>query len=170
MARAALAAPLAILLIAGGCKQASEAESAVCVGVPDIPLQGRVIDAADILTGPEETRLSDRLAAYERSTTHQMMIVTTSGLNGATPMEFATCLGRRWGIGDKKRGDGIIILVAPNERQSAIAVGYGLERDLSDVEAKAIVRDMAPSFQRGDYVGGLSMGIDTIAAQTGEAQ
>lgn len=168
MHRAALAIPLAILLVAGGCTDEAEMESAICVGVPEIALQSRVIDVANVLSGPDETRLSDRLADYERATGHQMVIVTTNGLGAATPMEFATCLGRRWGIGDKQRNDGILILVAPNERQSAIAVGYGLENELTDVEAKAVIRDMAPSFQMSDYVGGLSTSIDAIAAQMGE--
>jgi len=166
--RVALAAPLAILLVAGGCTQGPDTESAICVGVPEIALQGRVTDVANVLSGPDETRLSDLLATYERATGHQMVIATTNGLGAATPMEFATCLGRRWGIGDKQRNDGILILVAPSQRQSAIAVGYGLEKALTDVEAKAVIRDMAPSFQNGDYAGGLSKGIDAIAAQTGE--
>jgi uncharacterized protein len=165
--RAALAVPLAILLVAGGCTEGPGTESAICVGVPEIALQGRVTDAANILSGPDETRLSDHLARYERTSGHQMVIATADGLGAATPMEFATCLGRRWGIGDKQRNDGILILVAPNQRQSAIAVGYGLEKALTDVEAKAVIRDMTPSFQKGDYAGGLSSGIDAIAAQTG---
>lgn len=112
--------------------------------------------------------MSEQLVAYEQRTTHQMVVATTNALNGATPMEFATCLGRRWGIGDRKRDDGILILVAPNEHLSTIAVGYGLEKTLTDVEAKAIIKNMSPSFQKADYVGGLSIGIDAIAAQTGE--
>lgn len=167
MRRAAPAVPLAILLVAGGCNEALDTESAICTGVPEIALQGRVTDAANVLNGPEETRLTDRLAAYERATGHQMVIATISGLGAATPMEFATCLGRRWGIGDKQRNDGILILVAPNERQSVVAVGDGLERDLTDVEAKAVIGDMTPNFQKGDYLAGLSTGIDAIAAQTG---
>lgn len=164
----ALAAPLAILLIAGGCKAAREAESAVCMGVPKMALEGRITDAANILSAEAEERLSERLATYEQRTNHQMAVATTNALNGADPMEFATCLGRRWGIGDAERDDGILILVAPNERQSSIAVGYGLEKALTDVEAKAVIKDMIPSFRKNDYASGLSIGIEAIAAQTGD--
>jgi len=167
---AALAGPLAILAIAGGCKAAPAPESAACMGVPKIALQGRVTDSANILSAEVEQQLSERLAAYEQHTTHQMAVATTSALNGAEPMEFATCLGRRWGIGDPKRDDGILILVAPNERQSSVAVGYGLEKALTDVEAKAVIKDMIPSFQKSDYASGLRIGIDAIAAQTGDPE
>lgn len=165
---AALAAPLAILMVAGGCNAEAPAESAVCIGVPEFAFQGRVTDAANILNAEAERRLSERLAAYEQRTKHQMVVVTTSALNGAAPMEFATCLGRRWGIGDAKRDDGVLILVAPNERQSSVAVGDGLEKALTDVEAKAVIEDMVPSFQKRNYADGLSIGIEAIAAQTGE--
>jgi uncharacterized protein len=165
---AALAGPLAILTVAGGCEAEPAPESAVCLGVPKLALQGRVSDAANILSAEVEQQLSERIAAYEKHTAHQMVVATTGALNGAAPMEFATCLARRWGIGDSKRDDGILILVAPNERQSSVAVGYGLEKALNDVEAKAVIKDMIPSFQKSDYAGGLKIGIDAIAAQTGD--
>ena len=163
-----LATPLAILSVAGGCKAAPAPESAICVGVPKMTIQGRVSDAANILSAEVEQQLSERLTAYEQRTTHQMAVATTSGLNGADPIEFATCLGRRWGIGHAKRDDGIVILVAPNERQSSVAVGFGLEKALTDVEAKAVIGDMIPSFRKSDYASGLKIGIDAIAAQTGD--
>lgn len=168
MHRAALAVPLAILLVAGGCKAAAEPESAICIGVPQMALQGRVTDKANILSAADERQLSERLAVHEQRTKHQMVVVTTSALNGATPMEFATCVGRRWGIGDRKRDDGIVILVAPNDRQASVAVGQGLEKALTHVEAKSVITQMTPSFQKGDYANGLSTGIDAIAAQTGD--
>jgi len=170
MRLAALAVPLAILLVAGGCKAAPAPESAICVGVPKIVLEGRVTDAANILSAEVEQQLSERLDAYQQRTTHQMVVATASALNGADPMEFATCLGRRWAIGDAKRDDGILILVAPNEHQASVAVGYGLEKALTDVEAKAVIEDMIPSFRKNDYASGLRIGIDAIAAQTGEAK
>lgn len=133
-------------------------------------IQGPVTDGANIVSAEVEQQLSERLAAYEQRTGHQMVVATTSALNGADPMEFATCLGRRWGIGDAKRDDGILILVAPNERQSSVAVGYGLEKALTDAEAKAVIEDMIPSFKTSDYASGLRIGIDAIAAQTGDPE
>lgn len=170
MRGAALATLLAILIVAGGCKEVPPPESAVCTGVPQIALRGPVTDAAGILNAEEKQRLSQRLVHYEQRTTHQMVVATASTLNGATPMEFATCLGRRWGIGDAERNDGILILVAPGDRQTAISVGYGMEKALPDEKAKAVIERMIPHFKDGAYAGGLSTGIDAIAAQTGETQ
>ena len=174
MRAAALAFPLAILAVAGGCKAAQESaaadETAACDGVPPVTMAGRVTDAADILTADEEARLSDRLARYEQRTKHQMVIATVPDLHGARVDNFGTCLGNRWGIGRKDQDDGVVILVAPNERQMRIATGSGMEQMLTDEEALAVVHQMTPRFGDRDYAGGLSAGIDAIAAQTGDPQ
>jgi uncharacterized protein len=170
MGYAALAAPLAILAVAGGCKEAPPPESAVCLGVPQMALSGRVADAADILTAAQEARLSERLARYEDRTKRQMVIATTPGLNGATPMEFATCLGRRWGIGRADHDEGIVILVASNDRQMSIALGYGTEKMFSDPKSKHSIDQATPYFSKGDYAAGLSAAVEYLAGQTGEPQ
>lgn len=168
--RAVLAAPLATLLVAGGCKEAPPPEPAYCTGVPPMALQGRVTDAAEILSEEEEASLSQRLARYEERTKHQMVVATVPALNGALPIEFATCLGNRWKLGRKGEDDGILILVAPNERQTSIATGLGMEKMLTDEKAKAVIDDrIMPLFKQADYAGGLSTGIEAIAAQTGDA-
>ncbi|HET6524954.1 TPM domain-containing protein [Sphingopyxis sp.] len=174
MGRVALVAPLAILLGAGGCKAASEPaiarETVACDGVPQMAMTGRVTDAAEILTGEEEARLSDRLARYEMRTKHQMVIATTSSLHGARVDNFGTCLGERWEIGRQDHDDGIVILVAPKEQQMRIATGLGMEKILTDDKALAVIHEMIPQFKMRDYAGGLSTGIDAIAAQTGDTE
>ncbi|WP_447756568.1 TPM domain-containing protein [Sphingopyxis fribergensis] len=175
MRAAALAAPLAILTVAGGCKAEAppaptmREETALCKAVPTIALAGRVTDAAAILSDEEEARLSDRLARYEDRTRHQMVVATTPGLNGISVENFGTCLANRWGIGRKDHDDGILILVAPQDRKMRIATGVGMKKIFPDDKALAVVRQMTPRFKQGDYAGGLSMGIDAIAAQTGDA-
>lgn len=168
MLRVALAVPLAILLVAGGCKAEAPPESAACDRVPQLAMQGRVTDAANILSDEEESRLSQRLAGYEARTKHQMVIATTPELNGARVDNFGTCLGNRWRIGRSDQDDGIVILVAPNERQMNITTGTAMEKILSDDKALAVVHQMTPYFAKADYAGGLSIGIDAIAAQTGD--
>jgi uncharacterized protein len=166
--RIALAVPLAILLVAGGCKAEAPPESAACDQVPQLTLQGRVTDAANILSDEEESRLSQRLAEYEARTKHQMVIATTPGLNGARVDNFGTCLGNRWRIGREGRNDGILVLIAPNEQQTRIATGLGMEEILTDDKALAVIHQMTPYFAKTDYAGGLSVGIEAIAAQTGD--
>lgn len=170
MRRALLAGPLAILMVAGGCKEAPPPESAACAGVPQMTLKGRVTDDAGILTAAEEARLSERLARYEQRTKHQMVIATTPGLNGTNVDNFGTCLGNRWEIGRKEHDDGILILVAPNERQLRIATGAGMEKTLTDDKALAVIHQITSRFKQGDYAAGLSTGIEAIAAQTGDTQ
>lgn len=172
--RATLASSLAILAVVGGCKVASEpaaaVETAFCEGVPQIALAGRVTDAADILTASEEAQLSERLARYEARTQHQMVVATTPSLHGVRVDNFGTCLGIRWGIGRAAEDDGIVILVAPNERQMRIATGSGMEKMLTDDKALAVIQRMMPQFEQGDYAEGLSVGVEAIAAQTGDPQ
>lgn len=174
MRRAALATSFAILAVAGGCKAALEpataSETSFCDDVPHIALTGRVTDAAGVLTAEDEARLSARLARYEGRTKHQMVVATTPGLNGARIDDVGTCLGHRWGIGRKGHDDGIVILVAPNERQMRIATGTGMETRLTDDKALEVIEQMTPFFKQGDYAGGLSTGIEAIAAKTGDGR
>lgn len=174
VSHATLVRSLAILAVAGGCKVASEPaaaeETAFCDGVPQIEIAGRVTDTADILSGPEEAQLSERLARYEARTRHQMVVATTPSLHGVRVDNFGTCLGIRWGIGREAEDDGIVLLIAPNERQMQIATGSGMEKILTDDKALAVIRRMTPHFEQGDYAGGLSTGIEAIAAQTGDPQ
>lgn len=169
MRRPLLAGPLAILLVASGCKEAPPPEAATCDQIPQMALQGRVNDAATVLSDEEEVRLTQRLARYEARTRHPMVVATVASLNGATVEDFATCLGNRWGIGRKGENDGILILVAPNERRVRVATGTGIGKLLSDEKAKAVIDQMTPGFKSGDYAAGLTTGIEAIAAQTGDA-
>ena len=170
----ALAAPLAILLVAGGCKAASEPtaakETTFCDGVPQMALAGRVTDAANVLTLEEEARLSERLTRYEERTKHQMIVATTPSLHGARIDNFATCLGNRWRIGREGHDDGLVMLVAPQDRRVAISTGLGMEKLFPDDKALDAVKNMTTYFKRADYADGVSAGVEAIAAQTGDPQ
>lgn len=171
---AALAAPLAILAVAGGCKVEAEQVDAkvpaACLGVAELALAGRVTDAANILNAEDEARLSGRLARYEKRTTHQIVIATAPDLNRIDVGDFGDCLGNRWGIGNEERDDGVLILVAPSERRVRISTGTGMEDMLTDEEAKVVIDQMTPYFKSRDYAGGLSVGVEAIAVQTGDSK
>lgn len=164
---------LGAALLLAGCKAAApvpevtgENGGAECAAVPEVAPGGRVTDAAHILTEADEDRLSARLAEYESRTQHQM-VVLTSGLGGAPIDTFATCTGNRWKIGRKGEDDGILILVAPNERQMRIATGLGMEKQLTDAKAAKVIAEMTPHFRERDYAGGIDTAISSIMAQTG---
>lgn len=129
-------------------------------------LTGRVVDQADLLPPQAEAELTERLAALERRTTDQLVIVTVDSLHGRAIAGYTRDLGNHWGIGTAEKDNGVILLVAPHERRVRIAVGYGLEHVLTDEEADEIVeRDLLPCFREADWYGGIDAGSRSIAAR-----
>ncbi len=139
------------------------ASSARGQGVP--ALTGRVVDTAEILSPAVEAALTERLAAFEDSTTTQVVVLTVPSLGGAVLEEFATRVFREWGIGQEGRNNGALLLVARDDRQVRIEVGYGLEGDLTDARSATIIRtDIVPHFRDGDYDAGVLAGTEAILA------
>jgi uncharacterized protein len=141
----------------------SPAPRAVAAG---IALTGRVVDQADLLDAAEEARIDRVSEALERRTTDQLVVVTLPSL-GQRPIEdVALDLGRGWGIGQAGKDNGVVILVAPNERKVRIEVGYGLmDGILPDERAHEIIqRDMLPHFRDGRFAEGIARGADAVAA------
>jgi len=129
-------------------------------------LTGRVVDGADLLRPEQELDLSAKSEALEAQTGRQFVVVTVTSLSGQDVATYTRDLGRHWGIGNKDRDDGVILLVAPNERQVRIAVGYGLERTLTDSLAKQILDEQVlPEFRRGEIATGIVGGADAIVAE-----
>ena len=132
---------------------------------PHLVLAGRVTDAAHLMTAPERARLEETLAAFERRTRHQLVVVTVPTLGGQDIATYARDLGNRWGIGRSGHDDGIIILVAPVERTARIAVGLGLEARLTDAACQRVIgAHMLPAFAQGRFFDGLSAGLAAITA------
>lgn len=133
-------------------------------------LTGRVVDQAGILSSSEESTLSNKLAALERKSTIQLVVVTLKSLQSRTIEEWGLALGRGWGIGQAGKNNGVLLIVAPNERELRIEVGYGLEGDLPDATADSIIRNViVPRFKAGNMVAGINDGVDAIGrALTGE--
>lgn len=125
--------------------------------------EGRVTDDANVLSDAQKMQIDARLAAFERSTGHQFVVVTTPTLGGADAGRYATDLANRRGIGRRGQDDGILLLVAPNERKAHIAVGRGLEARLTDAAAQEIMDGvMLPLFRRGDIPSGIEAAAATI--------
>jgi uncharacterized protein len=110
-----------------------------------IRLNGRVTDAANIPPLADEEAITAKLAVLERSTGHQMVVATVPSLDGEDISIFTTDLANAWGIGRKGHHDGVVLLIAPNERKVRIAVGYGLEKSLpNDACSEIIARHHSP--------------------------
>jgi uncharacterized protein len=136
---------------------------------PDYPaLTGRVVDGAGILTEETKAQLTASLAAEEKRSGTQIVVVTLKSLEG-TPIEtFGYKLGRRWGIGQKGRNNGALFLIAPNEHRMRIEVGYGLEGKLTDLACAVIIHDIVtPKFKDGDFDRGVLDGTNAILKVVG---
>lgn len=133
--------------------------------LPVPALSGRVVDQAGILNSAEESRLTTKLKDLENRTSIQLVVVTLSSLRGSPIEDWGLTLGRSWGIGQKGKDNGALLIVAPNDRELRIEVGYGLEGTLPDATADAIIRNViVPRFKNGNMAGGISDGVDAIIA------
>lgn len=131
-------------------------------------LTGRVVDEAGILSPQAEAEISAQLAAHEKATTNQVVVVTVKSLQGDDISDYGYQLGRQWGIGQKGKNNGVLLIVAPNERKLRIEVGYGLEGVLTDAESRMIIeRVIKPYFKQGDYEQGIRAGVGAILAALG---
>lgn len=156
------AAVVAVILIAGS-SQAAE---------PSFPpLSGRVVDAADIIPADTEAEIAGKLEALEAKTTDQFVVVTVASLEGYDIQDYGVRLGRAWGIGQKGKDNGLILLVAPNEHKVGFEVGYGLEGTMTDALTQVIIQNaILPRFRANDFAGGIERGVDdAIQVLTGEA-
>src|SRR5262245_37357388 len=126
-------------------------------------LTGRVVDDAGILDATTKANLDRKLAEFESKTTGQLVVVTLKSLQGTSIEDYGFQLGRHWGIGQKEKNSGGLLIIAPNERKVRIEVGYGLEGTLTDAISKLIVENsILPRFKAGDFAGGITRGVDDI--------
>lgn len=133
---------------------------------PTLALAGRVTDAADILPPAAEAALTQQLTAFEQRTRHQMVVVTVPSLEGRDVADYTRALANRWGIGRREEDDGVVLLVAPNERKARIEVGRGLETTLTnELCAEIMNARMIPRFSDGDYTGGIDAGVEALIAR-----
>jgi uncharacterized protein len=135
-------------------------------------LTGRVVDDAALLDAATRTALTGSLAEFEQKTTDQLVVVTLKSLQGTSIEDYGYQLGRRWQIGQKDKNNGVLLIVAPNERKVRIEVGYGLEGTLTDAITKLIIENsILPRFKVADFSGGIKRGVeDIIQVLSGDAQ
>ena len=143
---------------------ATLALGAATAAAQDVPtLTGRVVDRAGMLSPATEAALTARLAAHEDSTSNQVVVLTVPSLEGEAIEPYATRVFRAWGLGQAGRDNGVLLLVARDDRELRIEVGYGLEGDLTDATSGTIIRRViVPRFRDGDVDGGVLAGVDAI--------
>ncbi|HEX3430223.1 MAG TPA: TPM domain-containing protein [Rhizomicrobium sp.] len=127
------------------------------------PLSGRVVDEAGILSPQTKEQLTTLLAEEEKETGNQVVVATLKSLQGTTIEQYGYQLGRAWGIGQKGKNNGAVLIVVPSEHAVRIEVGYGLEGELTDAQSKIIIDQfIRPAFRRGDYNSGVLAGTQAI--------
>src|SRR5690349_9938095 len=132
------------------------------------PLTGRVVDQAHLLSPAQVVDLTSKSEALEAHSGRQFVVATVNSLEGNPIEDYAYRLGRAWKIGTEKKDDGVVLLVAPNERKVWIATGYGAGSFLTDAMSGVIIREnILPHFKQSppDYGGGIEAGADAIIKQ-----
>lgn len=126
-------------------------------------LTGRVVDQANIIQPDTRVALEQKLADLEDKSGIQLVVATVMSLEGQEIEPYANELFRKWALGEKKKNNGVLLVVAPNERRVRIEVGYGLEGTLTDALSKVIISNaMTPRFKAGNFSEGILRGVDDI--------
>ncbi|HTF05481.1 MAG TPA: TPM domain-containing protein [Bacteroidia bacterium] len=121
----------------------------------------------NFLTSSEAAALEQKLVDFERETSNQIVVVIVDDLDGSDANSYATQLGQKWGVGQGKFDNGVVILIKPTggegQRDAYIAAGYGLEGAIPDITAKHIVeQEMVPQFAGGNYYAGVDAAVNTV--------
>ena len=137
---------------------------------PIPPLSAHVTDLTGTLSASEREALEAKLADWETRTTNQLAVLIVPTTKPETIEEYSIRVAEAWKIGEKGKDNGAIFLIAKNDKQMRIEVGYGLEGDLTDVASRRIIGDtVAPLFSQGKFAEGINAGVDRIIAVVGGA-
>jgi uncharacterized protein len=155
---------------AGHDKSVFAAVLALCLAVTvafaalDFPaLTGRVVDQANIIPAASRTALETKLETLENKSGIQLVVATVKSLQGGDIETYANQLFRAWKLGEAKKNNGVLLLVAPAEHKVRIEVGYGLEGTLTDALSNVIITTaIVPRFKANDFAGGIERGVDGI--------
>ena len=140
--------------------------------IPEKPNPPKLFnDYAGVISGDEANYLERMLVGFNDSTSTQIVVVVVKSLNGYDKNDFAQRLGQKWGVGQKGKNNGIVILVKPKTSAESgkvcIQTGYGLEGVLPDATCKHIVdNDMIPAFRDNDYYKGILTAVTTVMSIT----
>jgi uncharacterized protein len=137
----------------------------LCVATEVPFLSGHVIDNAGLLNSETSSELEAMLRQHEDSTSNQVVVLTVNSLEGDDIETFSIHVVETWKLGRKGKDNGVLLLVAKDERKVRIEVGRGLEGDLTDLTCGRIIRhDIVPLFKEGNYDGGIRAGVESILA------
>ena len=128
------------------------------------PLERPIIDQTESLANEDIDRIAQLINAERQKKSFQIGVLMIPTLGSDDSLEeYSLKVARQWGIGDKKKSNGVLLLIAKNDRKMRIEVGNGIEGSLTDARASQIIRNtIAPKFRSGDYAGGVEAGVKRI--------
>ena len=127
------------------------------------PLTGRVVDQANVMTPQSRANVEAKLKNLEDKSSIQLVVATVKSLQGGDIETFANEMFRFWKLGEAKKNNGVLFLIAPAEHKVRIEVGYGLEGTLTDALSSVIIQSaVLPRFKANDFSGGIERGVDGI--------
>jgi uncharacterized protein len=153
-----------LAIVAAALLLASSAAAQVGVDVPY--LRGRVVDDAEVVEAIARGRIADRLKAHEQATGNQVVVLTVPTIGSASIEDYAVKVFEAWKLGQKGKDNGVLVVVAVQDRKMRIEVGYGLEGTLTDGQCGQIIRTvMTPRFKEGDYTRGVEEGTSAVVSR-----
>lgn len=124
---------------------------------------GYVNDYAEIINSETEGIIEQQLREYEKQTSNEVVVLTVASLEGESVEEYAVQVFEKWGIGKEEQDNGILFLVARDDRKMRIEVGYGLEGDVTDARSKRILEnDVKPYLAEDNFTDGIYAGTQSI--------
>jgi uncharacterized protein len=149
------------MLLLASCLLHSQFAHAAPLPVPT--LKARVTDLTQTLSQAQQTQLEQKLAAFEAKKGSQIAVLIVPSTQPEDIAQYSIRVVEKWKIGREKSDDGVLLLVAKDDRKLRIEVGYGLEGAIPDLYAKRIISEViSPKFKQGDFYGGLDAGVDTL--------
>lgn len=135
-----------------------------------VKYDGPVTDLAGLLSKSEEQQLEQKIIDYRDKSTNEIGILIVQSLDGMAIEDFSYSVFKSWGIGAKGKNNGVLMVIALDEKRTRLEVGYGLEPDLTDIESSRLIRKDAPMsdfFRQGKFAEGINAGIDGIIQAIG---
>ena len=135
---------------------------------PKKPNPPRLVnDFAGMMTSNEVAQLEEKLLEYEKSSSTQITVITIKNLGGYDIAQYSIELGNRWGVGQKGKDNGVVVLASRDDRKVNISTGYGVEGALTDITSGRIIRnEITPEFKQGNFYEGFDKAADAIIAAT----
>lgn len=126
-----------------------------------------IVDQAGLLSRNVSNALSNALFQIKKQTGNEISVLTVKSLEDETVDSYSIKVADQWKLGDKEKDNGVLLLIALEDRKMRIEVGQGLEGKLPDIVAGRIIRSMTPYFKKGDYKSGIIIALSQIVDKTG---